>query len=180
MLTQQFFTRVQLAKILNFKNDNSIRDLERKGFLTPQIKPSKYTLNQVLFMMIFKEIADFTDLSWKIFIEYDLHKIILEENLIDYNVLYLSHFGNTKRVLIDVVNDDAVAKYLNDYFDSDLLNSLSKLKKSENNTYEDRPNFHTSYDRDCIFLTFSIDRIYRKLEYKCIELEIDLKEKVHV
>ncbi|HZH38501.1 MAG TPA: hypothetical protein VEX17_00360, partial [Bacillales bacterium] len=83
MLTQQFFTRVQLAKILNFKSDGSIKDLEKKGFLTPQIKPSKYTFNQVLFMMICKEITDLTNLSWKFFIDVEFNKL-LKENLIDY------------------------------------------------------------------------------------------------
>ena len=49
MLSTQFFNRVQLAKLLDFKSDSSIKELEKKGLIKPDIKPSKYSLNQVRF-----------------------------------------------------------------------------------------------------------------------------------
>ena len=50
MLSTQFFNRVQLAKLLDFKSDSSIKELEKKGFIKPDIKPSKYSLTQVFFL----------------------------------------------------------------------------------------------------------------------------------
>lgn len=179
MLTQQFFTRVQLAKILNFKSDGSIKDLEKKGFITPQIKPAKYTFNQVLFMMMCKEITDFTDLSWKYLIEVKLN-CILEKNLIDYDLLFLSYFKSTKRLYVKVMNDndDNIVANMYDYLDSGLSHIVSKLKESEDDICDDTPNFYTAYDKNCIYLLFSIDVFYQKLQNKCVELKIDLKEKV--
>ena len=176
MLTQQFFTRVQLAKILNFKSDGSIKDLEKKGFLTPQIKPSKYTFNQVLFMMICKEITDVTNFSWKYFIDSEFNRL-LKVNLIDYNLLSLSHFRNTNQLNFELTNDDKLVKDLNDYLDGNLFNRLLKLKRIENTDYLNIPSCHIYNDNDCFLLTFSIDRICQKIQYKCIELKIDLKEK---
>lgn len=176
MLTHQFFTRVQLAKILNFKSDSIIKDFEKKGFLTPQIKPSKYTFNQVLFMMICKEITDVTNLSWKYFIDIKFNDL-LKQNLIDYNLLLLSHSKNTMKLDVELKNDDTIVKDLNNYLDSCLLNRLSKLKGSDNIDYKYLPSFHLYNDNDYILFTFSIDRINQKLHNKCIELKIDLKEK---
>jgi hypothetical protein len=176
MLTQQFFTRVQLAKILNFKSDGSIKDLEKKGFLTPEIKPSKYTFNQVLFMMICKEITDLTNLSWKFFIDVEFNKL-LKENLIDYDLLLLSRCLNLNQFDTVLMNDDVVVKELNDYLDGDLLKRISKLKGIENTT-ENIPFLHIDYSIDFIVLTISIDRVHRRLHNKCIELKIDLKEKI--
>jgi hypothetical protein len=170
MLTQQFFTRSQLAKILNFKSDSYIKDLEKKGFITPQIKPSKYTFNQVLFMMISKEIIDFTTLSWKVFIDGEFN-ILLQANLIDYNLLLFSYIKGSNKFDIELKNDNVVAKDLNDFLDSSLLN-LPKLKGLEYTS-----TFHFCDNKDHLLLTFSIERIYRRLHNKCIELKIDLKDK---
>lgn len=170
MLTQQFFTRSQLAKILNFKSDSYIKDLEKKGFITPQIKPSKYTFNQVLFMMICKEIVDFTTFSWKFFID-EQFNILLQANLIDYKLFILSYIKGSDKLDIDLNNDKILAKDLNDYLDSNLL-KLPKLKGLEYTS-----TFHFRDTKDYIALTFSIERIYRRLYNKCIELKIDLKEK---
>lgn len=170
MLTQQFFTRSQLAKILNFKSDSYIKDLEKKGFITPQIKPSKYTFNQVLFMMICKEIVDFTTFSWKFFID-EQFNILLQANLIDYKLFILSYIKGSDKLDIDLNNDKILAKDLNDYLDSNLL-KLPKLKGLEYTS-----TFHFRDTKDYIALTFSIERIHHRLYNKCIELKIDLKEK---
>ena len=170
MLTQQFFTRSQLAKILNFKSDSYIKDLEKKGFITPQIKPSKYTFNQVLFMMICKEVIDFTTFSWKFFIDVQFN-CLLQVNLIDYNLLVLSYIKGSDKLDIDLNNDKILAKDLNDYLDSNLL-KLPKLKGLDYTS-----TFHFCDNNDYLLLTFSIERIYRRLYNKCIELKIDLKEK---
>ena len=170
MLTQQFFTRSQLAKILNFKSDSYIKDLEKKGFIIPQIKPSKYTFNQVLFMMICKEIVDFTTFSWKFFID-EQFNILLQANLIDYKLFILSYIKDSDKLDIDLNNDKILAKDLNDYLDSNLL-KLPKLKGLEYTS-----TFHFRDTKDYIALTFSIEKIYHRLYNKCIELKIDLKEK---
>lgn len=170
MLTQQFFTRVQLAKILNFKSNNSIKDLEKKGFITPQIKPSKYTFNQVLFMMICKEIIDFTTFSWKFFID-EQFNILLQADLKDYKLFILSSIKGSDRIDIELKNDKVLTKDLNNYLDSNLLSS-PKTKGSDH-----MPNFHFRETKGYIVLTFSIERIYHRLYKKCTELKIDLKEK---
>ncbi|PJE46035.1 MAG: hypothetical protein CUR34_11475 [Sediminibacterium sp.] len=170
MLTQQFFTRVQLAKILNFKSDSSIKDFEKKGFITPQIKPSKYTFNQVLFMMICKELTDFTTLSWKYFIDVKFN-VLLNYNIIDYNLFLFSYIKGSDKIDIQLKNDNVLAKDLNDYLDSN-LSKLPKLKE-----FEYTSTFHFRDTKDYFALTFSIERIYRRLHNKCIELKIDLKEK---
>lgn len=181
MLTQQFFTRIQLAKILDFKSDSSIKHFEKKGFITPQIKPSKYTFNQVLFMMICKELTDFADFSWKYLIEEIGFTCILEKNLIDYDLLYLCYFKSTRRLYVRVYNeDDNLLLNLDDYLDSGLSLIVSKLKENEDDTNDDIPNFCTFYDKNCIYLLFPIDRMYQKLQHKCTELKIDLKEKISV
>lgn len=183
MLTQQFFTRVQLAKILNFKSDGSIKDLEKKGFISPQIKPAKYTFNQVLFMMICKEIVDCTDLSWKYLIEVNLN-CILQKNLIDNDLLRLTYYKSTKILDVSLIIDhyNNIVPKLYEYLDSGLSHIAANLKESENTTNDDKPTFYSAYNKNknCIFLLFSIDRVYQKLQHKCIELEIDLKEKVRV
>jgi len=181
MLTQQSLTRRQLATILNFKNDNSIRDLERKNFITPQIKPSKYTFNQILFMMICKEITDFTDLNWKYLIDVNLN-CVLEKNLIDYDILFLWYFKNTKKLYVKVMtDDDNIVPGLSYQIDSG-LSLITKLKGNEDDTKDDTnddtKNFCTYDDKNCIYLLFPIDRMYQKLQRKCIELKIDLKEKI--
>lgn len=170
MLTQQFFTRSQLAKILNFKSDSYIKDLEKKGFITPQIKPSKYTFNQILFMMICKEITDFTNLSWKYLIDVNFNHI-LKDNIIDYNLLILSSIKSSNQIDVELKNDDEIVKDLNNYLDSNLL-KLSKLTGREYIS-----TFHFYEDKNHLLITFSIDRFYRKLCDKCVELKIDLNEK---
>lgn len=184
MLTQQFFTRSQLAKILNFKSDSYIKDLEKKGFITPQVKPAKYTFKQVLFMMICKELTDFTDLSWKYLIEVDFNSI-LKKDLIDNDLLLLKYFKNTRILEVNLINDDDnnIVANLYDYLDSGLSHIVSNLEQSDN-TNEDTHNFYTAHNKKCIFFLFSIDRMCQKLQYKCtdlkIDLKIDLKEKVRV
>lgn len=178
MLTQQFFTRVQLTKILNFKNDGSIRDLEKKGFLIPQIKPSKYTFNQVLFMMICKEITDVTHLSWKHFIDANFNTV-LKKNLIDYNLLFLYEFKNANQPHIDLINNDPIAEDLNNYLNGDLFYSVSKFQGIEN-ANEYTPSYQSYSYKDYNLLMFSIDCVNRKLHKKCIELKIDLNEKYSI
>ena len=182
MLTQQFFTRVQLAKILDFKSDGSIKDLEKKGFITPQVKPSKYTFNQVLFMMICKELTDFRNFSWKKFIDCKLN-FTLEYNLIDYDALLIYNFIYTDRMGFLPINSDDLVRRMNFFLNNEVSNILLKLKESVNNTSEsntsvDLPNFYIFCDTDCDVYTFPIDRIYLKLQNKCIELKIDLNEKI--
>lgn len=172
MLTQQFFTRVQLAKILNFKSDSYIKDLEKKGFIIPQIKPSKYTFNQVLFMMICKEIINVTKASWKYFIDVKFNRL-LEANLIEGNILFLSQLRDGNELTIQLWNDDVLAKKLNDNLDGEFLKSLSKL----NIAYKNTPTCHILNHEDYFLLSFSIEMLYQKLWNKCIELNIDLTEK---
>ncbi|MEG4307111.1 hypothetical protein QUB16_31065 [Microcoleus sp. D3_18a_C4] len=176
MLTQQFFTRVQLAKILNFKSDGSIKDLEKKGFLTPQVKPAKYIFNQVLFMMICKEIIDVSSLSWKYFIDVQFNRL-LEINLIDCKTLSMSHYKNTSQLDFEFIDDDAMLKDLNHFLDGNVFKKLLKLKRIDNTDYEKIPSCYIYNDDDSILLIISIDRISRKLHRKCIDLNIDLSEK---
>ena len=188
MLTQQFFTRVQLAKILNLKNDNSIRYLEKIGFIKPDVKPSRYSLNQTLFMMMCKELIDFrSNFCWKSFIEHELNAK-LKGDLIDNKALLLFDFRNTNRMEILLLNDDNLVRRLNFFFNNEVSNILSQLKESVNNTSEsntcesntrvDLPNFYIFNDIDYDIYSFPIDRVYQKLQNKCIELQIDLNEKI--
>ena len=86
MLSTQFFNRVQLAKLLDFKSDSSIKELEKKEFIKPDIKPSKYSLTQVFFLFFCKELVDYTHFSWKDLIKENF-------NTISQNQLYLKGFA---------------------------------------------------------------------------------------
>ena len=177
MLSTQFFTRVQLAKILGYKSDGFLKDFEKKRFLIPQIKPSKFTFNQVLFMMICKEIINSTNLSWKDFIDAKFNTV-LKENLIDFKLLLLYQYRNTNQPELILSKDEAIARNLRNFLDGDLLDDVSKIKNRENITYESIPSFLFYRDTDYDLIIFSIDRIYQKLHNKCTELKIDLREKI--
>lgn len=195
MLNQQFFNRAQVTKILGFKSVSMLQSLENKGFIKPDIKPSRYSLNQVLFIMICKELIDFRKckFSWKSFIEHQLNtklkcNLIDNKVLLDNKALLLFDFINTNRMEILLRNDDDLVRRANFYFYNETPNILLQLKESINNTSEsntceinpslDLPNFYIFCDIDYDIYTFPIDRIYQKLQNKCIELQIDLNEKI--
>lgn len=173
MLSKQFFTRVQVTKLLGFKSDNVIKYLEKKGFISPEIKPSKYSLNQVLFLYICKEMSDFTNLSWTDFMDAKLNNF-LEENLLDFDLLIILQYTNTNQPYGSLQKNKELSKELDRYFDSALLDAVSKLTGRENTTYENIPSIYIN--KDIMFV--SINRVYRKLKNKCTELKINLEEKI--
>lgn len=178
MLTQQYFTRVQLAKLLGFKSVGMLQRFEKTGFLKPDVRPSKYSLNQVLFMFICKELVDFTNLSWQDLMNTDFNQFLVN-NLLSYDLLIVFKYIESNVLFFQLRNERIFTKDLIEYLDVDLLDALSQLNGRENSTYENIPSLKIDNydDRSIIFVT--IDRIYRKLCNKCIELKIDLKEKVH-
>jgi hypothetical protein len=196
MLNQQFFNRAQLTKILCFKSVSMLQSLENKGFIKPDVKPSRYSLNQVLFMMICKEIIDFTKLSWKDLINISFNQI-LKYDLIKNNLLFVSQDTLNGTVIYDAINDINLGQILERFLDVYILDEFSTIDGRENSTYEDVPSFITKLDNTHEYNShedipsfmikpakngevtiISIDRINRKLHNKCIELKIDLKEKI--
>lgn len=178
MLTKQFFTRVQLAKLMGFKSDGMIKDFEKRGFLTPEIKPSKYSLNQALFMMICKELITFTNLSWRHLIKSNFSNEILSYNLLQNNLMIIINYFESDVILVNVRNDEDYVRKLEECLDFDILNKVSNLDGRENTTFDDIPSLLITPDKDRQIMTISLSRIYRKLEYKCTELQINLEEKV--
>lgn len=179
MLSQQFFTRVQLTKLLGFKSDGSLKEFEKKGLIKPDIKPSKYSLNQVIFMMICKELTDFTNLSWRHLISSNSNfNQILEYNLLENNLLIIINHIKSDIILVSVTKDDNYVRKIEQCLDFDILNNLSNLEGRENTTFEDIPSLLITPDKDREIMSVSINRIYRKLQYKCTELKINLEEKI--
>ena len=177
MLSQQFFNRVQLAKLLEFKSDSIIKDLEKKNFIKPHIKPSKYSLNQALFMMVCKELSDFTNLSWKYLIHSNFSQI-LSYDLLENNLMIIINYTESDTILVSVKNDNEYIKTLEKHLDYDILNKVSNIDGRENTTFDDIPSILITPDKDRQIMTISLNRIYRKLQYKCTELKINLEEKV--
>jgi hypothetical protein len=177
MLTKQFFTRVQVAKLMGFKSDGMIKDFEKRGFLIPEIKPSKYSLNQVLFMFICKELTDFTNLRWRHLITSNFSQI-LSNKLYDNNLMIIINHVENDTILVSVTKDDDYVRKLEQCLDFDILNRVSNIPGRENTTFEDIPSLLITPDKDREIMSFSINRIYRKLQYKCTELKINLEEKI--
>ena len=198
MLNQQFFNRAQLTKLLCFKSVSMLQSLENKGFIKPDVKPSRYSLNQVLFMMICKEIVDFSKLSWKDLISSSFNQI-LKCDLIKNNLLFIRQDTLNGIVIYDAINDINLGQIIERLLDVYILDELSCMEGRENSTYEDIPSFFIQLDntihednrthedipsfmikpdKNGDITIIYIDRINRKLHNKCIELKIDLKEKI--
>ncbi|MFM6204521.1 hypothetical protein [Planktothrix sp.] len=177
MLTNQFFTRVQLAKILDFKSVGMLQEFEKKGFITPQIKPSKYSLNQALFMMICKELTTFTNLRWR-HLNSNFSNEILSHNLLENNLMIIINYIESDTILVSVRKDDDYVKILENHLYYNILNKVSNLDGRENTSVDDIPALLITPDKDRQIMTISLNRIYRKLQYKCTELKINLDEKV--
>lgn len=177
MLTTQFFTRVQVAKILGFKSDGMIKDLEKKGLINPEIKPSKYSLNQVIFLFICKELVDFTPLSWKNLIKFNFNKL-LKEDLYNNDLLTIFKKSNVEDCYIHVNNNNLLVDKLDEYLDVNAIDALSNIPWLDNITYENIASIHVIPDKEQPIMTVSLKRIRRKLNYKCNELKINLEDKV--
>ncbi|MFM6207106.1 MAG: hypothetical protein ACKPEN_08680 [Planktothrix sp.] len=177
MLSEQFFNRAQLSKILGFKSVAMLQSLENKGFITPQIKPSKYSLNQALFMMICKELIDFTNFSWR-HLNSNFSNEILSYNLLQNNLMIIINYFESDIILVNVRNDNDYIKKLEECLDFDILNKVSNIDGREHTTFDDIPSILITPDKDRQIMTISLNRIYRKLQYKCTELKINLEEKV--
>ena len=177
MLSTQFFNRVQLAKLLDFKSDSSIKELEKKGLIKPDIKPSKYSLNQVIFLYICKEFVDFTPLTWKNLIDYNFNKL-LKEDLYNNDLLTFSKKTVDKDCYIHVNNNTILVDKLDEYLDVNAINALSNIPWLDNITYENIASIHVVPDKEHSIMTVSLKRIRRKLNYKCNELKISLEDKV--
>ncbi|MFM6206361.1 hypothetical protein [Planktothrix sp.] len=177
MLTKQFFTRVQLAKLMGFKSDGMIKDFEKRGFLSPEIKPSKYSLNQVLFMFVCKELTDFTNLGWRHLITSNFSQI-LSNKLYENNLMIIINYIESDTIFVSVRKDDDYIKILENHLYYNILNKVSNLDGRQNTSIDNIPSLLITPDKDRQIMTISLDRIYRKLQYKCTELKINLEEKV--
>ena len=177
MLSQQFFNRVQLTKILGFKSVSMLQSLESKGLIKPDIKPSKYSLNQVIFIYICKEFVDFTHLTWKNLIDYNFNKL-LKEDLYNNDLLTFSKKAVDKDCYIHVNNNTILVDKLDEYLDVKAIDILSKIPWLDNITYENIASIHIIPSKEEPIMTVSLKRIRRKLNYKCNELKINLEDKV--
>lgn len=184
MLSQQFFTRIQVSKLMGFKSDGMIKDFEKWGFLKPDIKPSKYSIIQVFFLFFCKELVEYTSFTWKELIgesfneisQDDLYKksfayFFKHEDIVFETIGYgddieIINPGNITFVMFD---NDVLNKQFNDMFGTindikkidDFMTILIMPMKNGNNT-----------------IGISLRRLRLKFELKCNELNIDLTEKI--
>lgn len=184
MLTTQFFTRVQVAKLMGFKSDGMIKDLEKKGFLKPDIKPSKYSVIQVFFLFFCKELIDYTSFTWKELISENFNEISQEE-------LYkksFAYFFKPEDVLFESVDNSAEIAFINPgnitfvMFDNDVLN------KQFNEMFGTIKDIQKIDDFITILIVpmktgnntigVSLRRLKQKFVGKCEELNINLSEKI--
>ena len=165
MLTKQFFTRVQLAKILDFKSDAMIKELEVKGLVKPAIKPSKYTLNQVFFVFICKTIVHETNLTWIHLIKLEFNKILECDTLYQNDLLNYHIFRKYNAININIDNNDIYCKEL-----ENVLKLLFPNKEKNIYIFDD--------DKDIDSLVINLKKLRQKFESKCIELNINLTEKL--
>ena len=166
MLSHQFFTRVQLAKILDFKSDAMIKELEVKGLIKPAIKPSKYTLNQAFFVFICKTLVHKTDFTWRFLINFQFNKLLECDNLYENNMLNYTIFRKYGLINTTVENNDVFCK--------ELENVLKTLYPNQ-----DKILYIISDDNnDVDSIVISLKKLRQKFESKCIELNINLTEKL--
>ena len=190
MLSTQFFNRVQLAKLLDFKSDSSIKELEKKEFIKPDIKPSKYSLTQVFFLFFCKELVDYTHFSWKDLIKENF-------NTISQNQLYLkgfAYFFKPEDLLLEYMENGNIEDFINIatvcnlgylsvvMFDNDFLNKdfeqsyeiINTIKRTDEiNTVLIMPMKNGNYT-----VGVSLRRLKLKFTVKCEELNINLTEKI--
>ena len=190
MLSTQFFNRVQLAKLLDFKSDSSIKELEKKGFIKPDIKPSKYSLTQVFFLFFCKELVDYTSFSWKDLIKENF-------NTISQNLLYqksFAYFFKPEDLLLEYIENGNIEDFINIaivcnlgylsvvMFDNDFLNKdfeqsyeiINTIKRTDEiNTVLIMPMKNGNYT-----IGVSLRRLKLKFTAKCEELNINLTEKI--
>jgi hypothetical protein len=177
MLSQQFFNRAQLTKILGFKSVSMLQSLETKGLIKPDIKPSKYSLNQVIFVFICKEFVDFTPLTWKNLIDFNFN-VLLKEDLYNNDLLTIFKKSDVKDCYIYVNNNSKLVDKLDEYLDVNAIDALSNIPGLNNITYENIASIHVVPDKENSIMTLSLKRLRRKLNYKCNELKISLEDKV--
>ncbi|MEY3040523.1 MAG: hypothetical protein RJA74_43 [Pseudomonadota bacterium] len=184
MLSQQFFTRIQVSKLMGFKSDGMIKDFEKRGFLKPDIRPSKYSIIQVFFLFFCKELVEYTSFSWKELIGENFNEIsqddlykksfayfftlndIIFETIGYGDDIAIINPGNITFVMFD---NDVLNKQFNDMFGT--INDIKKIDdfmtiliipmKNGNNT-----------------IGVSLRRLKQKFVIKCQELDIDLTEKI--
>lgn len=190
MLSEQFFSRLQMSKLTGFKSDSSIKDLEKKGFLKPDIKPSKYSIVQTFFLFFCKELVDKTSLTWKDLITENFNEIsqkdlyqkafiyffkpedIVIESLEMRNsedLIQLISVLNAGHISFVMFDNDVLNKQFDQHYE--LLNSIQKTK--DINTVLIMPMSNGNYT-----IGVSLRRLRIKFELKCKELNIDLIEKI--
>lgn len=192
MLSTQFFNRVQLAKLLDFKSDSSIKELEKKGFIKADVRPSKYLLTQVFFLFFCKELVDYTSFNWKNLIKENFNNIsqkdlyikdfayffkpedvILEcletgkkEDLI--NITSFCNLGYLSFVMFD---NDFLNKDFNQHYE--IINSIQKSDDIDIKTILIMPMKNGNYT-----IGVSLRRLKLKFIARCKDLNIDLIEKI--
>lgn len=190
MLSEQFFSRLQMSKLTGFKSDSSIKDLEKKGFLKPDIKPSKYSIIQVFFLFFCKELIDNTSFTWRDLLserfekisQKDLYEkafiyffkpedIILEslEMRDSEDLIHLISTLNSGQISVVMFDNDILNKQFEQPYE--LINNIQKTK--DINTVLIMPMNNGNYT-----IGVSLRRLRLKFELKCKELNIDLTEKI--
>ena len=165
MLNQQFFTRVTLSKILEFKSVGMLQELEVKGLVKPAIKPSKYTLNQAFFVFICKTIVHETNLTWTHLIHLQFNNVLNCDTLYENHLLGYHIFRKECQVNTIIEN--------NDIFCKELENVLKELFPNKNKHI-----FLFNTDDDIDSIVINLKKLRKNFESKCKELNINLTEKI--
>ena len=190
MLTKQFFTRVQVAKLMGFRSDGMIKDLEKKGFLKPDIKPSKYSIIQVFFLFFCKELVDYTLFTWKELINERFYEMS-QKDLYTKSFAFFFKPEDIKIEALEMNDSGSLMQFVSTLrsghltvvmFDNDVLN------KQFEQYYESINNIQKIDDLITVSITpmkngnmtigVSLRRLRLKFMAKCKELNIDLTEKI--
>lgn len=185
MLSEQFFNRAQLTKVLDFKSVSMMQYLEKKGFIKPDIKPSKYSLIQVFFLFFCKELVEYTSFTWKELISLEFNKKISQEEL--YKKTFAYFFKTESSTFESFFKDDKIEPInLGDssllMLDNDILNRQFNEMYCSINDIKKIDDFVTimiiPMKDNHMNIGVSLRRLKQKFIAKCEELNIDLDEKI--
>ncbi len=177
MFCQELFNRVQVADILGYVSYHSVENLEKMGLIIPEVKPSKYSLSQVLFLLTCQHIRTYLKLTNKELLKSGFHIDIPVEK---YKSSYLRIERESKQFTFSIIEDREYIQSVQNLH-ALLQDKISKILPCNCTALEDSSTFiipRLGYkDRT---ETVLLPRILEILGTRCDELGIDLQEKITV
>jgi len=175
MFRRELFNRVQVAAILGHSNYRSVENLEKMGLITPKVKPSKYSLSQVLFLLTCQHIRTCLKLTNKELLKSGFHIDIPVEK---YKSSYLRIERESKQFTFAIIEDGEYIQSVQNLH-ALLQDEINKILPCNCTALEDSSTFiipRLGYkDRT---ETVLLPRILEILGNRCNNLNIDLEEKI--